>query len=139
MTPEQIAARLPQLADGPHDDTTITAMAQIIAEAARVLNHATRDAYAISDPATIYTVLGQLSAAAHRLSQLAEQVTCAVRVQGQDGRLAHTGDLDAALVTLQDELGSNAMLHAVLLGRDFGRAHETASGLYRPPRGGEGR
>jgi hypothetical protein len=40
MTPQEIAARLPELTGGPHDDT-ITALAQITAEAIRALNHAT--------------------------------------------------------------------------------------------------
>ena len=41
MTPQEIAARLPELTGGPHDDDTITALAQITAEAIRALNHAT--------------------------------------------------------------------------------------------------
>ena len=41
MTPQEIAARLPELTGGPHDDDTITALAYITAEAVRALNHAT--------------------------------------------------------------------------------------------------
>ena len=37
MTPQEIAARLPELTGGPHDDDTITALAQITAEEVRAV------------------------------------------------------------------------------------------------------
>ena len=70
MTPQEIAARLPELTGGPHDDATITALAQITAEAIRALNHATFPCAALSEPATVYRVLGELATAANRLPQL---------------------------------------------------------------------
>ncbi len=56
MTPEEIAARLPQLTHGPHHDQATIALAEITAETVRVLNHATRDPGAITEPATLYAV-----------------------------------------------------------------------------------
>ena len=70
MTPQEIAARLPELTGGPHDDDTITALAQITAEAIRALNHATFPRAALSEPGTVYRVLGELATAANRLPQL---------------------------------------------------------------------
>lgn len=138
MTPEEFACLLPFLAHGPHDDATMVALARIIAESVRVLNHATRRSYAMSDPATMCTVLGELAAAVNRFPQLGEQLARAVIVQGQNGHLGHTGSLDAALASLRDELGTNVVRHAADLGGDFSRAHQTASGLYRPALGGTG-
>ena len=70
MTPQEIAGRLPELTGGPHDDATITALAQITAEAVRALNHATCPRRRLSEPATVYRVLGELATAANRLPQL---------------------------------------------------------------------
>jgi hypothetical protein len=61
MTPQEIAARLPELTGGPHDDATITALAQITAETIRVLNHATRDSGTITEPATLYAITAALA------------------------------------------------------------------------------
>ena len=74
MTPQEIAARLPELTGGPHDDATITALAQITAEAIRALNHATFPRAGLSEPATVYRVLGELATAANRLPQLCSQL-----------------------------------------------------------------
>ena len=70
MTPQEIAARLPELTGGPHDDATITALAQITAEAVRALNHATFPRAALSEPGTVYRVLGELATAANGLGRL---------------------------------------------------------------------
>ena len=88
MTPQEIAARLPELTGGPHDDATITALAQITAEAVRALNHATFPRAALSEPATVYRVLGELATAANRLPQLCSQLARWLAEENTAGRLA---------------------------------------------------
>ena len=88
MTPQEIAARLPELTGGPHDDDTITALAQITAEAIRALNHATFPRAALSEPATVYRVLGELATAANRLPQLCSQLARWLAEENTAGRLA---------------------------------------------------
>ena len=140
MTPEDIAARLPQLADGPHDDDTTIALAQITAEAIRVLNHATRDTSATSDPATVNAVLGQLAAAAHRLPQLCGQLSGWLRQENTAGRLAHsdTSGLDDAIDGTLASL-DRAAGHATHLAEALNRAQQATAWLYTPGEGGEDR
>ena len=98
MTPQEIAARLPELTGGPHDDDTITALAQITAEAVRALNHATFPRAALSEPGTVYRVLGELATAANRLPQLCSQLARWLAEENTAGRLAHdSGSLPDAL------------------------------------------
>ena len=139
MTAEDIAAQLPQLADGPHDDTSTIALAQIAAEATRALNHATAGGRGLTDPATVYAVLGQLAAAAHRLPQLCGQLSGWLRQENTAGRLASTtGGLDDAM---DDALASldRAARHATRLGEALDLAHQATAWLYRPADGGEDR
>ena len=138
MTLEEIAARLPGLTGSPHDDATITALAEITAEAIRVLNHATFPrAAGLSDPATVNRVAGQLATAAERLPQLCRQLTAWTRTQYESGRLAHTSDLHGAVATVTAELTDSAALHADLLGDTFTIASRATAGLYRPDQDGE--
>jgi len=135
MTPQEIAARLPELTGGPHDDASITAMAQITAEAIRALNHATFPGAALSEPATVYRVLGELAIAANRLPQLLTQLARWLDAEKTAGRLAHdSGSLDALYRVLArlDE----ATRWAGLLGGALDDAQQATAGLYRP--GGDG-
>lgn len=139
MTAEEIAAQLPQLADGPHDDDTITAMAQIAAEAIRVLNHATMPSRGLSEPATVCAVLGQLAAVAHRLPQLCGQLSGWLRQQHAAGQLAHPaeglpGAVHDALAGLD-----RAAQDATRLGEALDLAQQATTWLYRPDEGGEDR
>lgn len=139
MTAVDIAAQLPQFADGPHDDDETIALAQIAAEAIRALNHATMTGRGLSDPATVYAVLGQLAAAAHRLPQLSGQLSGWLRQEDTVGQLAHTtgGLYDA----MEDTLASldRAARHATHLGEALDLAHQATAWLYRPGEGGEDR
>ncbi len=147
ITPEQIAARLPELVDGPHDDATTIALAQITAEAIRVLNHATTTRHGgLSEPATVYAVLGQLAAAAHRLPQLFGQLARWLAAENAAGRLAHTtGRLDDALDDVQASLHcdateyGDAARYAEWLAGALDQAQQATAWLYRPAEGGEDR
>ena len=139
MTPQEIAARLPELTDGLHDDETITALAQITAEAVRGLNHATFPrAVGLSEPATVYRVLGELATAANRLPQLLTQLARWLDAENTAGRLAHdSGSLPGAMAYVMARLDQNAPRYAALLGSALDDAQQATAGLYRPGGGGE--
>ena len=138
MTPQEIAARLPELTGGPHDDATITALAQITAEAVRALNHATIPHAALTEPATVYRVLGELATAAHRLPQLCSQLARWLEQENTAGRLAHdTGTLPRALHDATASLGVLAASDAAQLADALDRAQHATAGLYRPGEDGE--
>jgi hypothetical protein len=140
MTAEQIAERLPELADGPDDDDTTIALARIAAEAIRALNHATMAGRGgLTDPATVYAVLGQLAAATHRLPQLCTQLARWLDAENTAGRLACTDDgLPGAMYHLVARL-ENATRYAGLLGGALDDAQQTTARLYQPGEGGEDR
>ena len=139
MTPQEIAARLPELTGGPHDDATITALAQITAEAIRALNHATIPHAALTEPATVYRVLGELATAAHRLPQLCSQLARWLAEENAAGRLAddHRHPARAPCTYVMARLDQNAPPYAALLGSALDDAQQATAGLYRPGGGGE--
>ena len=136
MTPQEIAARLPELTGGPHDDDTITALAQITAEAVRALNHATFPRAALSEPGTVYQVLGELAIAANRLPQLLTQLARWLAEENAGGQLADDHDLPGAMAYVMARLDQNAPRYAALLGSALDDAQQATAGLYRP--GGDG-
>jgi len=136
MTPQEIAARLPELTGGPHDDDTITALAEITAEAVRALNHATFPRAALSEPATVYRLLGELATAAHRLPQLCSQLARWLDAENTAGRLADDHDLQSALYRVLARLDETTRW-AGLLGSALDDAQQATSGLYRPGQDGE--
>jgi hypothetical protein len=137
MTPQEIAARLPELTGGPHDDATITALAQITAEAIRVLNHATRHAGTITEPATLYAITANLAAAGYALPQLFGQLTGWLDGETATGRLADDrGEpVQAATGPARSRLRAAAIL-AAELGATLAAAQAAAGHLKRPD-GGE--
>ena len=137
MTPQEIAARLPELTGGPHDDATITALAQITAEAIRALNHATIPHVALTEPATVYRVLAELATAAHRLPQLCSQLAGWLERENTAGRLAHDTGLMPAPVHFVMARLEDASQSAALLGGALDDAQLAAAGLSRPGGGGE--
>ena len=137
MTPQEIAARLPELTGGPHDDATITALAQITAEAVRALNHATFPRAAHSEPGTVYRVLGELATAANRLPQLCEQLARWLDAENTAGRLAHDTGLMPAPVHFVMARLEEASRRAALLGGALDDAQQATAGLYRPGGGGD--
>ncbi len=137
MTPQEIAARLPELTGAPHDDDAVIALAQIAAEAIRALNHATFTQAGLEEPATVNAVLGQLAAAAHRLPQLCGQLAGWLAAENTAGQLTHTtGGLPDAV---EDALASldRAARHATRLGEALDQAQRATTWLYRPGGGGE--
>jgi hypothetical protein len=136
MTPQEIAARLPELTGGPHDDATITALAQITAEAIRALNHATFPYAGLSEPATVYRVLGELATAANRLPQLLSQLARWLAEENTAGRLADDRDLPGALYRVLARL-DEATRWTGLLGGALDDAQQATARLSRVGQDGE--
>ena len=139
MTSEEIAARLPELTGGPHDDDTITALAQIAAEAIRALNHTTFPPAGPAEPATVHRMLGELATAAHRLPQLLSQLARWLIEENTAGHLAHDRDrLPGALHDALASLDRDAAPHVAALAGALDRAQQATAGLYWwPGDGGE--
>jgi hypothetical protein len=139
MTPEEIATRLPQLTGGPYRDQATIALAEITAEAVRVLNHATRDPGAITEPATLYAVTGNLATLADRLPQLCDQLADWLARESAGGRLADDRGQPvlAAVEPARFQLAAAAGL-AGELGAALGAAQAAAARLKRLD-GGEDR
>jgi hypothetical protein len=137
MTLDDIAARLPGYASGPHSDTATTSAARIAAEAARVLGHATRGgAGGLTEPATIYAVLGELAALAHRLPQVCGQLSDWLLHEHVAGRLAcDSGDPAAANAEHAVFRLRKAAARAGELGAALAAAQAAAGHLKRPDRG----
>jgi hypothetical protein len=76
MTPERLAAELTARLDGPHADEHTAGAAELAPAAVRFLNYAT-GAHAedgLRFPGTVYSVAGDLSAAAYGLPQTCRQL-----------------------------------------------------------------
>jgi hypothetical protein len=139
MTPEEIAARLPELTGAAHDDAAIVALAQITAEAIRALNHATFPPAGPVGPATVYAVLGQLTLAVYRLPQLSGQLAGWLSREHSAGRLACTnGDVDDAVGAAQASL-DRAAGEAARLRNALNGALQATAWLCRAATGGEDR
>ncbi|MFV2179605.1 hypothetical protein ACFHW2_42685 [Actinomadura sp. LOL_016] len=75
---------------GPsHDDHDTTRLAAALPEHIRSLNHATAGPPGLTLPATAYTILGNLGAAAFGLDQLLDQLNRFFLRELQAGRLGH--------------------------------------------------
>jgi len=74
MTPDQLADSLTARLNGPHSDDATAGAARLAAEVARFLNYATRAGEGLTEPATVYSVTGNLAAALHALPQLLSQI-----------------------------------------------------------------
>jgi hypothetical protein len=120
--------------DGPHSDTYTTKVSDAFAEAVRVLNHATLTHRGLTDPATVYTVLGDLAAGASGLEQLLGQVRAFLVAEQQAGRLGNDRDPrcdPASVLTDAQRCLSYAGCAAAALATELGAAQSAVSGLYR--------
>ena len=134
--PGQYAHELSGRVQGPHDDQATAGAAALAAETIRYLSYATTHG-GLSDPATVYAVAGDLSAAAFRLPQLLTQLAGWIAAGEAAGRIA--GDRPAA------RLGSDARAifgeaadHAASLAAALADAHNLTATL-RAGRAPEGR
>jgi hypothetical protein len=90
--------------DGPYTPDETLRVAELIAEAVRYLNYATRTRDAFEYPSQLDTAIRSLSSAASRLPQLLEQVSGWLADEQAIGRLEivsgeHAGDTPVAVIT----------------------------------------
>lgn len=137
MTPREYAEQLTATAGGyPHDDETTTGISAVIAEAVRFLNYATRQG-GVTEPATIYSVTGELETAAHRLPQVLGQLGGWLLAEAEADRIADTAHRPAPRLAAETrEVLAEASAHAGRLGVALATVHELTRGLYTPD-GGE--
>lgn len=115
---------------GPHSDDYTMHVAQAFDEAARVLNHATRDSDGVTDPATVNAILGSLRASAHRLDQMLLQLDARLTHFSDTGQLADTSGRDREAFEGARVLLVGARDAAVVLAARLDRAFDATSGLY---------
>jgi hypothetical protein len=89
MTFSELAAMVEGRMDGPHADEDTAAAAWLIAEAVRYLNYASgsHSGTGLEFPSTVYSVVGGLSIAAHRMQQLFVQLARHLAAQDAAGLL----------------------------------------------------
>jgi hypothetical protein len=83
----QLARQLAATVHGPYGDTATASAAALAAEAIHYLNYATPRG-GITEPATIYTVTAELSAALYRFPQLLGQLADWLTAETTAGRIA---------------------------------------------------
>lgn len=117
---------------GPHSPDYTMQVANAIAEAVRVLNHATLPvdgAPGLNGPVAAERLLGALHTALTRFPQLVDQVKDFLAAQGRTWAHAAGGDPEVELMEAAHSLGL-AHTAAVDLATFLGKARESLSGLY---------
>lgn len=117
---------------GPHDPESVSAAADMAAEAIRYLNLSTRPGQGgLESPADAYDLLGSLKVAVERMPQLCGQVGAQLRKQAAAGNAADREGRDPAI-----QAGMAADLLEDVAGRldsaaaHLGRAQSDIAGLY---------
>ncbi|MGP4030239.1 hypothetical protein [Actinomadura sp. 3N407] len=125
----------PITVDGPHDPEGTRAVAAGIDAAFRLLNYATWSQNGLAYPSDVYSVLGELSAAVHKLPQALRQMNEFIDGQVTSGQARehpsygrYGGDADAAARALHS-VTREASTAAAGLGRLLAEAQSTVRGL----------
>ena len=134
--PGQYTRELCERAHGPHDDQATVGAAGLAAETIRYLSYATAHG-GLTEPATVYAVVGDLSAAAWRLSQLLTQLAGWIAASADAGRFV--GDRPAGMLGRDArDIFSEAVGHATSLAAALADAHNLTATLREanPPKEG---
>lgn len=117
--------------DGPRSGDYTLTLAAGLEECVRVLNHHTKDADALPDPSTIYSVLGSLHTTVARLDQLLIQLGVRLFRMHDGGQLADDdgGSTAPRLVEAKLALGDCQSLTYALTAR-LAAAVQATSGLH---------
>ena len=139
MTPDQLADSLTARLNGPHSDDATAGAARLAAEVARFLNYATRAGEGLTEPATVYSITGNLAAALHALPQLLSQIGDYLSREFATGHLADDyGRLPFIVVgQARADLDNTARLSEGA-GRSLDAVQAAVSGLHHAA-GGETR
>jgi hypothetical protein len=133
LTPVHLTACLTGLVHGPYGDADTAAVAGLTAETIRYLNYAVPRG-GVTDPATVYAVSGDLTAAAYRLPQLLAALGDWLAAEAAAGRLADdhrrpaaglADRISAAIRTASDQAGS--------LAAGLSAVHNLAATLHADP------
>jgi hypothetical protein len=118
---------------GPtRNDEVTERLARDLYEQVRQLNHATGGPPGLTRPSTAYTVLGNLSAAAHGIDQTLAQLDRFLRHERNAGHLGHDqGDLNAAIRDCGQAL-ARARIDARALSKATGDAQNAISAVHGP-------
>ena len=132
MTPDRLAVELTRRLDGPHADEHTTGAANLAAAAVRFLNYATgpHSSAGLRDPATVYMITANLSAAASGLPQLFGQLTRWLETELAAGHLA-CDDGTPPAITVEAAAGrlAEATRLAERLGAELAALQSAISGL----------
>jgi hypothetical protein len=117
---------------GPHSDDYTRQVADGLAEAVRVLNHATQPGTGgVTTPATVSDVLGTLAAAVAGMDQLVRQLAEYLAAEHAAGRLgADSGSVADALASPTAEI-ANVRRAASSLHVWLARAHNITAELHQ--------
>jgi hypothetical protein len=120
--------------DGPYSDDSTIEVVWAIAEATRVINHATRSEAGLSRPQTADAVVTALSLTATRLEQTARQLAAFLAHQYDGGSITMTpaSAVDDAVSDAVVFLG-HARDAAAQLKRALHNAHTATAGLAHRP------
>lgn len=116
-------------ASGPHSAEHTLHAAEALAEAVRVLNHATRTQEGVPDPQTVHALLGHLHAATAGIDQLLHQLSDNLARFDCDDLADDSGNAGLALGSARWHL-SEARPFAEMLADLLSAAHTATSGLY---------
>ncbi|KAB2351069.1 hypothetical protein [Actinomadura rudentiformis] len=117
-----------------HDDSSTEQLARDLYERVRQLNHATNGPPGLTQPGTVYTVLGNLGAAAYGLDQTIEQLNDFLLHEEEQGRLGH--DRDEATAPVLQECGralSAARKHSGGLHAALSEAQSAINAIHGGP------
>lgn len=122
--------------NGPHSGDYTRHVADALAESVRVLNHHTRDADALPDPAVIYDLLGSLFTATVGVDQLLRQVEERLGAMADSGRLRDDSGDHSRTPNQRRMALADARRLAEALAVRLERVHQITSGLYLQQDGG---
>jgi hypothetical protein len=126
----QLARQLAATVHGPYDDTATASAAALAAEAIRYLNYATIRG-GITEPATIYTVAAELSAAICRFPQLLSQLAEWLTTETTAGRIADDHRTPAwQLTDTTRDILDRAATHAAALATTLAAAQDLTATLH---------
>jgi hypothetical protein len=128
------------MTDRPHDsaapnrdDETTEQLARDLHEQVRRLNHATAGAPGLTRPFTVYTILGDLSAAAHDLGQTLGQLGAFLAREHRAGRLGHDRGEDLRpLIEQAARLLKDAQAHTGGLTTTLNVCQTTINAIHGP-------
>lgn len=134
--PGGYARELSERAHSPHDDQATVGVVALAAETIRYLSYAATHG-GLTEPATVYAVVGDLSTAVYRLPQLLTQLADWIADGADVGRIASDRP-PGQLASDARAIFGEAAGHAASLAADLGSAHNLTATIRAAGRAPEG-